>query len=124
VAQPAPAVPPAEVALPAGPLDEAESKALFARFGIPPVREQACATPAEAAKAAREIGARLVLKALSRHLAHKSDVGGVRLGLAAEEIEAAGQEMLARVAAATRLSGRRRRRDRPAFSIRGAPRCR
>jgi acyl-CoA synthetase (NDP forming) len=43
----------------------------------------------------------LVLKALSRHLAHKSDVGGVRLGLAAEQIEAAGQEMLARVAAAT-----------------------
>ena len=101
VAQPAPAVTPVDLTLPAGPLDEAESKALFARFGITPVREQACATPAEAAKAAREIGGRLVLKALSRHLAHKSDVGGVRLGLAPEEIEAAGQAMLARVTAAT-----------------------
>jgi acyl-CoA synthetase (NDP forming) len=100
----APATPAAagvDIALPTGPLDEAESKALFARFGIPPVREQACATPAEAAEAARGIGGRLVLKALSRHLAHKSDVGGVRLGLAAEEIEAAGSEMLARVTAAT-----------------------
>ena len=95
------AVAPADVALPSGPLDEAESKALFARFGIPAVREQACATPAEAAVAAHGIGGRLVLKALSRHLAHKSDVGGVRLGLAAEEIEAAAQEMLARVTAAT-----------------------
>lgn len=97
----APAVARPDLALPSGPLDEAESKALFARFGIPPVREQACATPAEAAAAAQQIGGRLVLKALSRHLAHKSDVGGVRLGLAAEEIAAAGQAMLDRVAAAT-----------------------
>jgi acyl-CoA synthetase (NDP forming) len=87
--------------LPGGVLDEAESKALFARFGVTPVREAACATPSEAAEAAGAIGGRVVLKALSRHLAHKSDVGGVRLGLTADQVEAAGGEIMARVAAAT-----------------------
>jgi succinyl-CoA synthetase beta subunit len=91
-----PALPP----LPSGPLDEAESKALFARFGIAPVREVACATPAEAVRAARELGERVVLKALSRHIAHKSDVGGVRLGVPADAVEAEGAAMLARVAVA------------------------
>lgn len=87
--------------LPAGPLDEAESKALFALFGIASVREVACATPEDAASAARDLGPRIVLKALSRHLAHKSDVGGVRLGLAPGEVAAEGRSMLARVAATT-----------------------
>jgi acyl-CoA synthetase (NDP forming) len=95
----APAAPMPE--LPSGQLDEAESKALFARFGIAPVREEACATPEEAKAAAGRIGGRVVVKALSRHLAHKSDVGGVRLGLAAEEVAAAGAEIITRVAAAT-----------------------
>ncbi|HEV7264771.1 MAG TPA: acetate--CoA ligase family protein [Falsiroseomonas sp.] len=87
--------------LPSGTLDEAESKALFARFGVTPVREVVCATPAEAAEAARHIGGRVVLKALSRHLAHKSDVGGVRLGLTADQVESAGRGIMQRVGAAT-----------------------
>jgi acyl-CoA synthetase (NDP forming) len=94
----APAAPPD---LPSGPLDEAESKALFARFGITPVREEACATPEDAAAAARRLGERVVLKALSRHLAHKSDAGGVRVGVPAGEVAAEGAAMLARVEAAT-----------------------
>jgi acyl-CoA synthetase (NDP forming) len=93
-------VPPAE-GLPSGPLDEAESKALFARFGITPVREVACATPEEAAAAAAALGAQVVVKALSRDLAHKSDVGGVRVGVAAGDVAREGAEMLARVTAAT-----------------------
>jgi acyl-CoA synthetase (NDP forming) len=96
-AQPAAALPD----LPSGPLDEAESKALFARFGVTPVREAACSTPEEAAAAAARMGGRVVLKARSRHLAHKSDVGGVRLNLAPAEVAAAGAEIVARVTAAT-----------------------
>jgi acyl-CoA synthetase (NDP forming) len=91
---------PALPSLPSGPLDEAESKALFARFGIAPAREIACATPAEAAVAARDLGDRVVLKALSRHIAHKSDVGGVRLGVPADAVAAEAEAMLARVTAA------------------------
>jgi acyl-CoA synthetase (NDP forming) len=102
VAMPAPAVATAAPPdLPSGPLDEAESKALFARFRITPVREAACATPEEAARAAGALGNRVVLKALSRHLAHKSDVGGVRVGVPAAEVAAEGAAMLARVEAAT-----------------------
>jgi acyl-CoA synthetase (NDP forming) len=87
--------------LPTGTLDEAESKALFARFGIAAVREEACATPAQATDAAQRIGGRVVVKALSRHLAHKSDVGGVRLGLTPDQVAEAGAEILQRVGAAT-----------------------
>ncbi|WP_372619056.1 acetate--CoA ligase family protein [Falsiroseomonas sp.] len=107
LAAPAPHVAPEAVpqplpaGLPPGTLDEAESKALFARFGIPAVREEACATPQHAAEAAQRIGGRVVVKALSRQLAHKSDVGGVRLGLTPDQVADAGAEILQRVAAAT-----------------------
>ncbi|PWS37049.1 6-carboxyhexanoate--CoA ligase [Falsiroseomonas bella] len=88
-------------AVPSGPMDEAESKALFARFGIAPVREVVCATPEDAQAAAAGLGGTVVLKALSKHLAHKSDVGGVRIGVPAQDVAAEGAAMLARVAAAT-----------------------
>ncbi|MGG5807678.1 acetate--CoA ligase family protein [Falsiroseomonas sp. CW058] len=93
------AAPPA--GLPSGPLDEAEAKALFARFGIPSVREVAAPDPAAAGAAAAELGGTVVLKALSRHLAHKSEAGGVKLGLAPGDVAAEAAAMLARVEAAT-----------------------
>ncbi|WP_245326547.1 acetate--CoA ligase family protein, partial [Bradyrhizobium sacchari] len=71
---------------PAGPLDEAQAKALFARFGIPIAAEKVVATPQEAEQAARDLGGRVVLKILSRQIAHKSDVGGVAVNLTAETI--------------------------------------
>ncbi|WP_375312235.1 acetate--CoA ligase family protein [Bradyrhizobium sp. A5] len=84
---------------PAGSLDEAQAKALFARFGVPIVVEKVVATSSEAEQAARDLGGRVVLKILSREIAHKSDVGGVavnlttdtiggRLTLMADEVEA------------------------------------
>jgi acyl-CoA synthetase (NDP forming) len=106
LAAPVPAAPPAPAAplaveAPSGPLDEAEAKQLFARFGVTPVREVACPTPEAAAEAAAGLEPRVVLKALSRHLAHKSDVGGVVVGVPAEKVAEEGTAMLARVAAAT-----------------------
>src|SRR3954447_17836910 len=83
--------------LPGGPLNEAESKALFAHFGVPTTREFAVADAAGAAEAARTLGGKAVLKVLSRQIAHKSDVGGVRVGLAADEVPAACAAMLDRV---------------------------
>jgi acyl-CoA synthetase (NDP forming) len=96
-----PTAAPVPADLPSGPLDEAEAKALFARFGIPAVREVACATPEQAAAAAAQLGGSVVLKALSRHLAHKSEAGGVRVGLDAAAVAEEGRAMLARVQAAT-----------------------
>ncbi|MDF0520507.1 acetate--CoA ligase family protein [Bradyrhizobium yuanmingense] len=72
--------------LPAGSLDEAQAKTLFARFGIPTVAEQVVATAEEAERAARAFGGKVVLKILSREIAHKSDVGGVAVNLTAERI--------------------------------------
>ncbi len=75
--------------LPRGPLDERESKQLFARFGVPSVRETVGKTPAEAAAAAQLLGERVVVKLLSRAVAHKSEVGGVKVGVEQTNIEAA-----------------------------------
>ena len=72
--------------LPAGSLDEAQAKQLFARFGVPCAREVVVETAAEAERAARELGGRVVLKILSGEITHKSDVGGVAVNVAPEQI--------------------------------------
>lgn len=74
--------------LPSGSLDEAQAKQLFARFNVPCAAERIVCTPAEAEAAARELGGRVVLKILSSQITHKSDVGGVAVGLTAETVGA------------------------------------
>ncbi|MGE8657146.1 MAG: acetate--CoA ligase family protein [Achromobacter sp.] len=69
-----------------GSLDEARAKALFARFGIAAVREIVVRSDAEAGEAARRLGPRVVLKLLSGAITHKSDVGGVAVNIACEEV--------------------------------------
>ncbi len=69
-----------------GPLNEAESKRLFARFGIPAVREAVAATAEEAGKAAQQFAGNVVVKVLSRHVSHKSDIGGVAIGVAPADV--------------------------------------
>lgn len=69
-----------------GSLDEAQAKALFARFGIPAVREITVTSDAQASGAADTLGPRVVLKLLSREITHKSDVGGVAVNVASEDI--------------------------------------
>lgn len=81
--------------LPRGSLDEAQAKQLFARFGVPCAAERIVTSPAEAEDAARALGDRVVLKILSSGISHKSDVGGVAVGLTAQVIG----ERLGRMAA-------------------------
>ena len=71
-----------------GSLDEARAKQLFARFGVPCARELVVQTAAEAERAARELGGRVVLKILSGEITHKSDVGGVAVNVTPEQIAA------------------------------------
>ncbi len=80
-----------------GSLDEAQAKALFARFGIPGVREMTVRSEEEAISAATALGPRVVLKLLSRDITHKSDVGGVAANVAPEDIAARLQQMRADV---------------------------
>jgi len=61
-------------------LDEAESKHLLAEWGVTVPRSEIVATPLEAEAAAGRIGCPVVVKALG--VAHKTDVGAVRLGVA------------------------------------------
>ena len=64
-------------------MNEAEALALFASFGVPAVRHAIAETPAEAEAFARDVDGPVVLKVLSRDIAHKSDVGGVRVDVRA-----------------------------------------
>ena len=86
--QPVPVAPVVLDDLPVGSLNEAEAKKLFARFGVPSVRERVVANAEEAQTAARELGGRVVLKLLSNEITHKSEVGGVAVGVSADEIGA------------------------------------
>jgi acetate---CoA ligase (ADP-forming) len=68
-------------ALPEGVLDEAACRALLQEAGIPFIPAHACSSAEAAVQAADACGYPVVLKVLSPDLAHKSDVGGVRLNL-------------------------------------------
>jgi acetyltransferase len=71
-------------------LNEVESKALLRAYGIRGPREDIARSEAEAVAIAARIGYPVVAKAVSATLAHKSDVGGVVLGLtSAKEVRAA-----------------------------------
>jgi acyl-CoA synthetase (NDP forming) len=80
-----------------GPLNEAESKQLFAAFGIPIVKEFAAATPLEAKDAAIQLPGPVVLKILSRQIAHKTEAGGVMIGVKPEDVAQRCAEMRAAV---------------------------
>jgi acetate---CoA ligase (ADP-forming) len=82
-----------------GRLNEVESTELFGAFGIERPRTIVAADAQAAEDAARKLGGKIVLKLLSRSIAHKSDVGGVKLGLVADEIGAACAAMQAALAA-------------------------
>ena len=91
-------------------LDEAQAKAMLSDYGIPVVSTVAVgASAAEAVKAAYQCGFPVALKIRSPDITHKSDVGGVRLGLRDEnELRRAVDEMLERV-----------RRERPGAHVQG-----
>jgi acetyltransferase len=82
-------------------LTEPEAKALLAAAGLPVVATQVAGPSADAAVTAAEaVGYPVVLKILSQAISHKSDVGGVRLGIAnATELRQVAGDMLQRVRA-------------------------
>jgi acyl-CoA synthetase (NDP forming) len=86
--------------LPAGPINEAHAKRLLGAAGVPFAPERTAKTRDEAVAAANEIGFPVVLKVLSPDIAHKSEAGGVVLGLRNPGDVASGYDaMMARVAA-------------------------
>jgi acyl-CoA synthetase (NDP forming) len=81
-----------------GSFDEADGLALLADFGVPVAAHAVAETAGAAVAAARSIGFPVVLKTAAPGILHKSDVDGVRLGLAdAAAVEAAYRDIAARL---------------------------
>ncbi len=72
--------------LAAGTLNEAQARDLFSRFGIAGADQTIVSNPAQAQAAALQYGSAVVLKILSSQIMHKSDVGGVCVGVAPEQV--------------------------------------
>ena len=62
-------------------LTEVESKALLSSFHIPVAQTMIARNPSEAMLMAQQMGFPVAMKINSQDISHKSDVGGVRLGL-------------------------------------------
>ena len=94
-------------------LSEIEAKQLLESAGVPVSPARLAETKDDAVKLAGELGYPIVLKIVSPQITHKSDVGGVALGLtSADEVGAAFERVVANAkkadAAAERQDARRR----------------
>ncbi|MDR6858410.1 acetate--CoA ligase family protein [Variovorax guangxiensis] len=79
--------------------NEASAKAALAQAGVPVLKEITAASRDAALAAAREIGFPLVLKIVSPDIAHKTEVGGVVVGVRSEaQLAHEYDSLLARVA--------------------------
>ncbi len=78
--RPRPAVP-APTDVPAGPVNELAAFGAVAAAGVPVVPARHARTAREAGAAAAALGFPVVIKVLSADIVHKSDIGGVRLGI-------------------------------------------
>ncbi len=80
-------------------LSELEALQLLAAYGVPVADARLTTGPDAAVEAARAIGFPVVLKIVSPDIAHKSDVGGVRVGVrSADDVRSAYDAMLGDVA--------------------------
>ena len=82
-------------------LSEVEAKAMLAEFGVAVTDTRLAGSVDEAAAIADELGYPVALKVVADEITHKTDVGGVELGIAdAEALREAAQRIHAAVAAA------------------------
>lgn len=84
------------VAFPSGPLDPEQGAELLRAAGVATVPGRMCASPAEAAALAGDLGFPVVAKVIHPDILHKSEVSGVRTGLAdTTAVRAAAADLLA-----------------------------
>jgi len=79
---------------PGGTLDEQESRTIFDRLGVPQAASGVATDDDDAVSVAKEIGYPLVAKILSPDIAHKTEAGGVVLGIRNAAELAAGMETI------------------------------
>jgi acetyl coenzyme A synthetase (ADP forming)-like protein len=79
-------------------LTEYDALCMLEAYGIPVVTSRAATTAEEAVKAAESVGFPVVLKVMAPEISHKSDAGGVIVGLSSgREVRGAYYEMLDRL---------------------------
>ncbi|MBV9432311.1 MAG: acetate--CoA ligase family protein [Hyphomicrobiales bacterium] len=84
-------------ALPSGPIGEAEALRALGEAGIPAIECHLAIDAKSAIEAARKIGFPVVMKIASPDILHKSDIGGVLIGVASEaQVEKGFEELLGR----------------------------
>jgi acyl-CoA synthetase (NDP forming) len=100
-------VPVPEPARRQGKWSEHAARALLAEAGIPVVPARLAGSAAEAVKAAADLGGPLSVKIVSADILHKSDIGGVRLDVPADEdaVRAAYQAVTAAAPDGARIEG-------------------
>jgi acyl-CoA synthetase (NDP forming) len=80
-----------------GPWTERTAKRLLAAAGVPVTREGEARSPDQAVALAGELGYPVVVKILAESIAHKTETGGVRLGLSTpDDVRAATTDLLRR----------------------------
>src|SRR5205085_2671945 len=84
-------------------LRASEVQRLLSCYGVPVIGQRLASTPADAGYAALALGGgKFALKAIAPGLVHKSEAGGVRLGLVtADEVKDAAEAMALRVERST-----------------------
>lgn len=82
-----------------GRLDEHEALRLLASWGVPAVERRVARSAAEAARAAAAIGGPVAMKILSPDVEHKTEAGGVALGVAVDDAAAEHDALVARAKA-------------------------
>jgi len=93
-------------ALAAGPLPAADLFAMLRDYGIPAVAARSAATLDEVLEAAAGLGYPVALKTDEQGIPHKSDVGGVRLGITAPAgLAAAYRDLSARLGPRVTITG-------------------
>jgi acyl-CoA synthetase (NDP forming) len=90
-------------------LSEAAASRILAAAGVPMLAHRIAATAAEAVAAAEALGMPVVLKIVSADIAHKTEIGGVKLNLASAEAVAQAYDAIragvAQHAPAARIEG-------------------
>lgn len=88
--------------LPQGFLTEPDARRLLEAAGLPTTRWKLARDAQAAAQAAREISGAVAIKAVSAQIVHKSDIGGVKLGLQGDD---AVRQACEEIAASARQAG-------------------
>ncbi len=86
--------------LPSGFLTEPDARRLLEANGIPTTRWSFAADAEAAVRAAQDIGGAVAIKAVSAAIIHKSDIGGVRLGVQGDDDVRTACEAIAKAASA------------------------